>query len=93
MEVGDMEANSPEKDVGLWLVEIRLKDWRPSLPSGSRIVAFEEVLARDQISARHVGFDKFERRAMYEPATRLMLSRLSLPITDCCAPDAVKISY
>lgn len=76
----------------MWLVEIRLKDWEPDLPKGRRVVTFEEVLANDQISARHAGFEQFERRCHYEPALRLQMKNFGITEHNCCAPDAVQIS-
>lgn len=74
-----------------WLVEIRLKAWEPSLPGGSRVVCYEEVLASGEIEARHSGFDQFERRAGYEPVLRRKLALSGLTPHNCCAPDAVEI--
>lgn len=76
----------------VWLVEIRVKDW-VHVPEGqSCIVTFEEVLATNEIGARHEAFDQFERRCRYEPVMRLQMTRCGLSISDCCAPDAVQVS-
>jgi len=40
----------------VWLVEIRVKDWRPNLKKGGRVVTYEEVIALNDIAARHAGF-------------------------------------
>ncbi len=75
-----------------WLVEIRLKDWEPNLPNGSRIVAFEEVLASDEVNARHAAFDQFENRCVYEPILRRRMTSIGITAKNCCAPDAVQIA-
>ncbi len=75
----------------IWLVEIRVKDWKADLPTGGRIVCFEDVLANDEISARHAGFNQFERKCQYEPASRLRMKSMGIKTNDCCAPDAVQI--
>lgn len=74
-----------------WLVEIRLKDWEPSLADGSRVVAYEEVLASGEMAARHAGFDQFAARCKYDPALRRKMQRVGLTEHNCCAPDAVQI--
>jgi hypothetical protein len=74
-----------------WLVEIRLKDWEPSFSDGSRVVAYEEVLACNEIAARHNGFDQFAVRCKYEPALRRKMQSLGITEHNCCAPDAVQI--
>lgn len=74
-----------------WLVEIRLKDWEPSLPGGARIVSFEEVLAADEVSARHAGFDQFAVRCGYDPVMRRKMSRFGITQHNCCAPEAVQV--
>lgn len=74
-----------------YLVEIRVKDWI-HVPKGvSRTIVYEEVLAGDDISARHVGFNQFETRVKYEPATRRIMAQRNLTLADCCAPDCVEI--
>jgi hypothetical protein len=74
-----------------WLVEIRVKDWI-HVPAGeSRTITYEEVLARDAYSARHAGFDQFERRCKYEPVMRRIVENRNLVMKDCCAPDAVEL--
>lgn len=75
----------------LWLVEIRLKDWEPSLRGGSRIVSFEEVMASDEITARHSAFDQFNAKCNYEPAMRLKMKSNGITPHNCCAPDAVQV--
>ena len=75
-----------------WLVEIRLKDWEASLPGGVRIVAFEEVLACDEIHARHVGFEQFEARCGLDPVMRRKMQSWGITQYNCCAPAAVQIS-
>lgn len=75
-----------------WLVEIRLKDWRPDLPGNTRIVQFEEVVAHDEIGARQLGFDQFVARCRYEPLMRRRMQQWEITEADCCAPDAVQIS-
>lgn len=74
-----------------WLVEIRLKDWEAPLRGGSRTVAFEEVDAIDEISARFAGFDQFEARCNYEPAMRRMMAANGITQHNCCAPEAVEV--
>lgn len=74
-----------------WLVEIRVKEWI-HIPEGeSNIVSFEEVIATDEVSARHLGFDQFERRCQYEPIMKRLMSQRGLSMKDCCAPDAIRI--
>lgn len=75
----------------VWLVEIRLKDWEPALRGGTRIVGFEEVLAPDEVSARHAGFDQFAGRCNYEPAMRRKMANLGITQHNCCATEAVQI--
>lgn len=75
----------------VWLVEIRLKDWEPDFSDGSRVVAYEEVLARNELEARHGGFDQFANRCKYEPILRLKMKVRGLTEHNCCAPDAVQI--
>lgn len=79
-------------DEQVWLVEIRLKDWEPSLPGGQRIVSFEEVLAVGEIPARHAGFDQFAARCTYEPVMRRKMLKWGITQHNCCAPDAVQVS-
>lgn len=74
-----------------WLVEIRLKDWEPPFSDGSRIVTYEEVMAIDEIAARHAGFDQFSARCMLEPILRRKMQSRGLTTHNCCAPDAVQI--
>lgn len=76
----------------VWLVEIRLKDWEPNLPGGSRIVSFEEVVAGSEVAARHAGFDQFEARCTYEPVMRRKMLNWGITQHNCCAPDAVQVS-
>lgn len=75
----------------VWLVEIRLKDWCAALPTGSRIVSFEEVLAANEYEARHAGYDQFTNRCRYEPVTRRKMKQWGLELKDVCAPDAVQL--
>lgn len=74
-----------------WLVETRLKDWAPMFQGENRIVAYEEVIAGDEVSARHIGFHQFELRAKYEPILRRKLKQAGISHGYCCAPDAVQI--
>lgn len=74
-----------------WLVEIPLKDWEPSLPNGSRVVDYEEVIALDEITARFAGFDQFAARCRFEPKVRRRMESLGLTHHNCCAPDAVAL--
>lgn len=74
-----------------WLVEIRLKDWEPSFSDGSRVVVYEEVLAGNEIAARHEGFEQFANRCKYEPILRRRMQSRGLTEHNCCAPDAVQI--
>ena len=75
----------------IWLVEIRIKDGEPSSTNGSRIVAWEEVLAPNEIAARHTGFDQFATRSKFEPILRRKMQTRGLTERNCCAPDAVQI--
>ena len=75
----------------IWLVEIRVKDWRPDLKKGGRVVTYEEVIAIDDIAARHAGFEQFESRCKYEPVMKRIMKVEELLITDCCAPAAVEV--
>ena len=87
-----------------WLVEIRLKDWRPLHKKGSRIVTYVEVEttfptgSHPAVVLRSVklrGLDKFEEELKYKPSVSKLLKELgvdTLPITDFCAPDAVQLS-
>ena len=74
-----------------WLVEIRLKDWEPTLSNGSRTVAYEEVEALDEYDARHKGFDRFEARCNYEPTMRRMMLANGITQYNCCAAEAVQV--
>lgn len=81
-----MQNNNDE-----WLVEIRVKDW-VFIPEGqSNVVSFEEVIATDEVAARHLGFDQFERRCQYEPIMKRVMHQRGLSLKDCCAPEAVRI--
>lgn len=75
-----------------YLVEIRLKDWKP-IPAAlsSRVVTYEEVIATDEYYARHAGFQQFENRSRYEPILRRKLTSYGITAHCCCAPDAVVI--
>ena len=86
-----------------WLVEIRLKDWRPLHKKGSRIVTYVEVETTfpkgshpaDVLrSVKLHGFDKFEEELKYKPSMSKLLKELgvdTLPLTDFCAPDVVQL--
>lgn len=74
-----------------WLVEIRLKDWKPDLTSGSRTVTYVEVEAIDEYYARSLGFREFEKQIKYSPILRRKMSMHNLELVDCCAPEAVTI--
>lgn len=78
--------------MGIWLVEIRLKEWEPDLPCGGRVVQYEEVEASNEISARFAAFDQFASRCGYEHATRQRMQSLGLTYHNCCAPDAVELT-
>lgn len=80
------------KQENIWLVEIRVKDWKADLPTGGRIVCFEEVLANNEFQARDAGFCQFEKRCQYEPIMKRKMAALGLTLGCCCAPDAVEIS-
>lgn len=75
----------------VWLVEIRLKDWIPTPAGHGRTVGYEEVLAHDEIAARHAGFDQFATRCKFEPIMRRRMETLKLSTSQCCAPDAVAL--
>lgn len=87
-----------------WLVEIRLKDWRPLHKKGSRIVTYVEVettfpkgslLADILRTVKLRGFDKFEEELKYKPSMSKLLKELgvdTIPLSDFCAPDAVQLS-
>ena len=79
------------KNEKAWLVEIRLKDWEPNLPDGSRIVSFEEVFAPSEVEARHAGFDQFASRCTYEPVMRRKMLNWGITQHNCCAPDAIEV--
>lgn len=74
-----------------WLVEIRLKDWIPTPAGQGRTVTYEQVIARDEIAARHAGFDQFASRCKVEPILRRRMEALNLTPAQCCAPDAVAL--
>lgn len=74
-----------------WLVEIRVRDSVNLPPGQSRIAAYEEVLANNEISARYKAFDQFERRCSYEPIMRRKMLSDGRKLVDYCAPDAVEI--
>lgn len=74
-----------------WLVEIRLNDWEPDLPSKTRLVAFEEVLAQDEYTARHAGFSQFAARCKYEPILKRKMQAWGITANSCCAPAAVQL--
>jgi len=74
-----------------WLVEIRLKDWIPTPAGQGRTVAYEQVLAHDEIAARMAGFDQFATRCKFEPIMRRRMEMLNLTPSQCCAPDAVAL--
>lgn len=74
-----------------WLVEIRVRDYVPVPPGSNRIVGYEEVIARSEVGARHLGFDQFEKKCKYSPITKRRISSLGVTVHDCCAPDAVEI--
>ncbi len=76
----------------VWLVEIRLKDWEPDIRGVGRIVSFEEVIASNEIGARHAGYEQFANRAMYEPVMRRKLASYGITPHNCCAPDAVQVA-
>lgn len=75
-----------------FLVEIRVKAWI-ALPDGqSRAIAYEEVIASNEIAARMKGIDQFRDRAKYAPITRRKMEQLGLDVNrDTCAPDAVEL--
>ena len=73
------------------LVEIRLKDWEPDLRCGTRIVAFEEVSATDEVGARLSGFDQFEARCNCDGFMRGRTEAWGLTPHNCCAPEAVQV--
>lgn len=76
----------------VWLVEIGLKDWvadKKECPN--RTVGYVEVLANDEYSARHIGFDEFLLNAQYSPVARRKWESLNLSKHDICAPAAVEL--
>lgn len=75
-----------------FLVEIRVKEWI-ALPEGHcRAIAYEEVIADNEITARMKGIDQFRDRAKYAPITRRKMEQLGLDVSrDTCAPDAVEL--
>lgn len=77
----------------VWLVEISLKDWEPNLPSGMRIVSFEEVVASDEIAARQAGYEQFAARCFYEPIMRRKMYNWGITQHNCRVSDAVQVSY
>ena len=76
----------------VWLVEIRLKDWEPDLPGGTRIVSFEEVVACGEIAARYAGFDQFAARCNYEPMMRRKMLNWGITQHNCRVSDALQVS-
>lgn len=74
-----------------WLVEIRLEDWIFCSPGIFRTVAYEEVIAWDEIEARHAAFEQFEKRCKYEPIMKRKMLDRQLSTLDCCAADAVAL--
>lgn len=75
-------------NIKIFLVEIRLKDW---IAGDNRVVAFEQVIAPDEYSARHVGFEQFVTRTKFEPIMRRKWDVLNIRYADICAPDAVEL--
>ena len=76
----------------VWLIEISLKDFEPNLPGGTRIVSFEEVVASNEIAARHAGFDQFAARCNYEPVMRRKMLNWGITQHNCRVSDAVQVS-
>lgn len=74
-----------------FLVEIRVRDWIHVPEGRSRAIAYEEVLASDEICARMAGYDQFKKRVKYEPIARRKFEELGIGENDYCAPDAVEI--
>lgn len=68
----------------VFLVEIRTKDWLPF-----QIVSYEEVIAVDQLHARHVGIEQFEKNIKYSPIAKRHWKNTGLSIADVCAAEAV----
>lgn len=53
-----------------WLVEIRTKAW---IPADNLVLGYVEVQLNnwaDEYTARHVGFDEYALRVMYDPNIR-----------------------
>ena len=76
----------------VWLVEISLKDWEPTLPGGTRIVSFEEVVASDEIVARQTGYEQFAARCFYEPIMRRKMYNWGITQHNCRVSDAVQLA-
>lgn len=77
--------------LSIWLVEIRLKNWKPDLKTGGRTLTYEEVEAFDNVHARHVGYAQFLNKCNYAPITRRKMATENLMPEDLCAPDAVEL--
>lgn len=73
-----------------YLVEVCLKDWKPSL-NDTRIIGYEEVEAYDEVSARYIAHDQFSARMKYEPILRRKMQSANITSRDICTPNAVEI--
>lgn len=76
-----------------FLVEIRIKDYVPTLSNGQRIVCFEEVLAEGHVSARFKAFDQFTGRTHKDPILMRRMKEWGITLEHCCAPEAIEITH
>ena len=84
-----------------WLVEIRVKDWIPTVKKEDRILGYVEVdVPPDcgEYEARHAGFNAFAIKLQYEPTLKrrvvAIVGNVDNPrelTNKFCAPDAVRL--
>ncbi len=74
-----------------YLCTIEVKDW-VKLPDGvSRTIAYEQVSAYDDFSARHKAFDQFLNAIEFPSVARSKFQSLGIGLLDICAPESVEI--
>ena len=97
MQASDMVNTEASNNIGgtnpnsMWLVEIRAKDWIHVTDSKTRTITYEEVIASDEIAARHIGFDQFSQRVPVDPILRRRFEAWGNELRDYCAPAAVML--
>ena len=91
-KAGDFPETSGSQTESEWLVEIQVNAWEPALPGNTRIVTFEEVLARDLAEALTVGFAQFTARCHYEPVLRRQMFASGITAYNCFAAGAVTVN-